>query len=310
MAAERELDVNVPTNWTAHQAGLPDLPIPTLAQSLELFFACVEPLISAAEIAEAKRCAEELLSSDLQARLIAYDKTRSGKASFIEAFWTDAYLAPDASVVLNVNPFFILEEDPTPFRNSQIDRASSLTFSSLKFVNVMRCGELKPDVWRGTPLCMSQLCGGLFGCARVPQQSTDFIRRAPLTKARHVVVLCRSQFYSFQALGEDDTVMLDEADIARILHSIERDAVATAATAAPGSRAVGILTAHNRSNWAVVRATLEATPRNRDILARIDSALFVLCLDDIACSTVDEVAANALHGTYDVNAEGAQIGTF
>ena len=84
----------------------------------------------------------------------------------------------------------------------------------------------------------------------------------------------------------------------------------TAATAAPGSRAVGILTAHNRSNWAVVRAALEATPRNRDILARIDSALFVLCLDDIACSTVDEVAANALHGTYDVNAEGAQIGTF
>ena len=291
--AQRELDVNVPSNWTAHQAGLPDLPIPALKQSLELFFACVEPLVSAAELAEAKRCAEELLSSDgigadLQARLVAYDKARSGKASFIEAFWTDAYLAPDASVVLNVNPFFILEEDPTPFRNSQIDRASSLTFSSLKFINVMRRGELKPDVWRGTPLCMSQLCGGLFGCARVPQQSTDFIRRAPLSKARHVVVLCRSQFYSFEGLGADDTVVLDEADIARILHSIERDAIATAATAAPGTRAVGILTAHNRSNWATVRETLEATPRNRDILSRIDSALFVLCLDDIACSTVDE----------------------
>ena len=29
--------------------------------------------------------------------------------SFVEEFWTDAYLAPDGSVVMNLNPFFVLE---------------------------------------------------------------------------------------------------------------------------------------------------------------------------------------------------------
>jgi carnitine O-acetyltransferase len=32
--------------------------------------------------------------------------------SFVEEFWTDAYLAPDSSVVMNLNPFFVLEVCP------------------------------------------------------------------------------------------------------------------------------------------------------------------------------------------------------
>ena len=29
--------------------------------------------------------------------------------SYVEEFWSEAYLAPDQSVVLNLNPFFVLE---------------------------------------------------------------------------------------------------------------------------------------------------------------------------------------------------------
>jgi carnitine O-acetyltransferase len=313
MATASELDRCVPDTWLAHQKSLPDLPVPEIAASLKLFFECVAPLVSEDDLAEAKRCAAALEAggeaAELQDRLLAYDASRKGQASFIESFWTSAYLTPDDSVVLNVNPFFILEEDPTPQGKSQIDRAASLVFSSLKFINVMRAGKLAATVWRGTPLCMSQVCGSLFGCARVPQEGSDFIRKAPLSAARHVVVLCQSQFYSFNVLGDDDTVLMDEDDIARILASIVRDASATGARESAMARAIGIMTAHSRANWAGVRASLEAVPRNREILSRIDAALFVLCLDDVAPTTIDEIAANALHGTYAVNDDGAQIGT-
>ena len=63
--------------------------------------------------------------------------------SYIEEFWNDAYLDPDdpvcqicivdyrtneaftlihhaVQVVLNINPFFILEDDPTPTRRNQV----------------------------------------------------------------------------------------------------------------------------------------------------------------------------------------------
>lgn len=42
----------------------------------------------------------------LHERLVDYASTR---ASFIEEWWTDSYLSHADSVVLSLNPFFILE---------------------------------------------------------------------------------------------------------------------------------------------------------------------------------------------------------
>lgn len=42
----------------------------------------------------------------LHKRLVEYAAT---KASYIEEFWDDAYLEHQESVVLSLNPFFILE---------------------------------------------------------------------------------------------------------------------------------------------------------------------------------------------------------
>ena len=55
----------------------------------------------------------------MQEKLKAY---ASSKASYIEDFWFDSYLKYTDSVVLNLNPFFVLEDDPTPVRNNQIAR--------------------------------------------------------------------------------------------------------------------------------------------------------------------------------------------
>ncbi len=74
----------------------------------------------------------------------------------------DSYLNFDNPVVLNLNPFFLLEDDPTPARNDQVTRAASLVVSALSFVRAVRKEELPPDTVRSTPLDMYQY-SRLFG---------------------------------------------------------------------------------------------------------------------------------------------------
>ena len=116
----------------ANQSSLPRLPIPTLEETLERFPTAVSALLSSANSDDAttnngginnnskemQECLEEIqkfLTTDgptLQKLLVEYDEQgrEDGKVgSYVEEFWTDAYLAPDSSVVMNLNPFFVLE---------------------------------------------------------------------------------------------------------------------------------------------------------------------------------------------------------
>src|SRR5437667_12156355 len=90
----------------------------------------------------------------------------------------DSYLNFDNPVVLNLNPFFLLEDDPTPARNNQVTRAASLVVSALAFVRAIRKEELPPDTVKGRPLCMYQYCR-IFGTARVPTENGCHIAQDP-----------------------------------------------------------------------------------------------------------------------------------
>lgn len=96
----------------------------------------------------------------LQSLLLEYD--RKGRetreiGSYVEEFWSEAYLAPDSSVVLNLNPYFLLEESPDPkLGGNQIRRAASLCFASVKMASQLRNETLKPDTFKGQALCMGE----------------------------------------------------------------------------------------------------------------------------------------------------------
>ena len=86
------------------QRDLPRLPIPTLDETLQKFLYCLEALQTADEFEESQNTVTTFLTTDgpiLQQLLVEYDQTlQSG--SYVEEFWNDSYLAPDASVVLNL----------------------------------------------------------------------------------------------------------------------------------------------------------------------------------------------------------------
>ncbi|KAI6088981.1 choline/Carnitine O-acyltransferase [Hypoxylon rubiginosum] len=290
----------------ANQDNLPKLPIPELEQTCKKYLAALKPLQGPREHSETKIAVQEFLKRDgpeLQRKLQEY---AVGKTSYIEQFWYDSYLNFDNPVVLNLNPFFLLEDDPTPARNNQVTRAASLVVSALEFVRAVRREELPPDQIKGTPLDMYQY-SRLFGTARVPTENGCQIEQDPDSK--HIVVLCHGQFYWFDVLDDNSDLIMSERDLSINLQTIIDDAAQTPIQEA-AKGALGILSTENRKTWSGLRDVLtkEEGSNNADCLGIVDSALFMLCLDYTEPSTAAALCQNMLCGTNDV-VKGVQIGT-
>ena len=253
------------------QASLPRLPIPSLTETLQRFPSTVRALLNDKDFEECLASVQKFLEEDgpkLQEMLVEYEREGREKGtlgSYVEEFWSEAYLAPDSSVVMNLNPFFVLEVRfiiwfrtfihlsrivmtmsfisffPTDISTSIIDkdgpdtkksksqcaRAASLCFSAIKIVSSLRNETFVPDSFRGKPLCMDQF-RALFGACRVPEfEEKDTV--AVDTDSTHILVLVNNQMYFFQALWEDGALAVDEEDLVEILTGIREDAWKVAA---------------------------------------------------------------------------------
>jgi carnitine O-acetyltransferase len=218
----------------------------------------------------------------------------------------DSYLNFDNPVVLNLNPFFLLEDDPTPARNNQVTRAASLVVSALSFVRAVRKEELPPDTIRGQPLCMYQY-SRLFGTARIPTDNGCQIGQDP--DAKHIVVLCHGQFYWFDVLDDNSDLIMTEKDLSLNLQVIVADASEVSIQEA-AKGALGVLSTENRKIWSGLRDVLqrEEGSNNSDCLNIVDSALFILCLDYTEPQSGADLCMNMLCGTSKVE-KGVQVGT-
>lgn len=306
----------------AAQDKLPKLPIPELEDTCKRYLEVLAPLQAPRERAETRHAVQEFLKQDgpdLQEKLKKY---AHGKTSYIEQFckWNilhalltwlmlagyDSYLNFDNPVVLNLNPFFLLEDDPTPARNNQVTRAASLVVSALDFIRAVRKEELPPDMFKGTPLCMYQF-SRLFGTARVPTENGCQIVQDP--QSTHIAVMCHGQIYWFDVLDDNSDVIMTEKDIAVNLQTITEDAAQIPIQEA-AKGALGVLSTENRKVWSGLRDVLTKDPgsNNADCLNIVDSALFVLCLDYTEPPNVAALCQNMLCGTSEVK-NGVQIGT-
>ncbi|KAI7852059.1 acyltransferase ChoActase/COT/CPT [Circinella umbellata] len=287
-----------------YQDKLPNLPIPDLKNTIKRYLTAVKPIQTPQEYEKTKAAAELFLNNEGPQLQDELKKYATDKMSYIEEFWYDAYLQTTDPVVLNLNPFFLLEDDPTPQRNDQVVRAASLICSTLTFIEALRAKSLEPDVFRGTPLCMSQFTR-LFATSRVPTDNGCYI--APAEESRHIVVMARSQCYHFEVFDENGAVVMNEKEIASNLRAIIHDATQVPVTDI-AKNAIGVLTTENRRNWARLRTELQQDPVNNDALQVVDKALFVVCLDHVTPSTIEDLSTNMLCGTYKLD-HGLQVGT-
>jgi carnitine O-acetyltransferase len=151
----------------------------------------------------------------------------------------------------------------------------------------------------------------LFGTARIPT-ATGCVMETDIT-SNHIIVLCRSQFYWFDVLDANSDVIITEKDLVANFEAIIEDARSTPVRDA-AKTAVGVLSTENRRIWAGLRDHLlkdesgREVPPNRESLQIVDSALFVVCLDDTEPVGTAKVAENVLSGSYRLE-DGVQTGT-
>jgi carnitine O-acetyltransferase len=143
------------------------------------FPSVLEALQDSRQREETRRAVQDFLRGDgpkLQEALLEYERIgiETGTwGSYVEEFWNESYLSPDASVVLNLNPFFVLEDAPDPkIAKDQLKRAAGLCFASIKIASLLQHETLSPDVFKGKPLCMDQF-KALFGSSRQPSDGVS-----------------------------------------------------------------------------------------------------------------------------------------
>ncbi|TIB66939.1 hypothetical protein E3P77_01909 [Wallemia ichthyophaga] len=292
------------SHLTDNAVDLPRLPIPSLDATCQRYLNSLQGLQSAQEHNQTKNAVDFFKNNEgpiLDKKLRQY---ANDKYSYIEEFWDESYLNYSDSVVLALNPFFILEDDPTPSRGSQLMRASSLIISSLGFVHDLRCNLLEPDNVRGVPLDMSQY-KRLFGTSRIPTQNGCVMRTKGDSK--HIIIARKGQFYWFDVIDHENRPLFTEQDLHHNLKSIVDDADSNNSLDASG-RSIGVLTTENRKIWSSNRDFLGKNTDNGKNIDMIDQALFVVCLDDITPETTSQLCDNMLCGTSHVK-DGIQLGS-
>lgn len=112
----------------------------------------------------------------------------------------------------------------------------------------------------------------------------------------------------FDCLDADSRPCLSDKEILKNLQAIVQDADKSSVLSV-AHNAVGLLTTENRKIWSDLRGKIRSSnTNNRECLSVVDSALFVVCLDDKEPEDLGKLCENFLCGTYEMQ-NGVQVGT-
>ena len=311
----------LPTDF--FQTSLPRLPIPKLEKTCERYLQSLQPIICNREqfenTARIVKNFEDGIGKQLHEKLIKSNKINK-HTSYISKPWSEMYLKSRLPLVLNYTPFMSWKDDAKPEFNKRPVRVTNFIISALRFRKSLTENLLEPEIFhlnakksdtpryrnvmrymprsiafypsavlfKAFPLDMSQY-GNLFSSTRIPKLGMDEIKK--FQNSRHLVVMRKGEVFSFDVLDENNNFKSPEHIYTCIKNICDRKIDST------GNHA-GIFTTENRDKWAQVRQKLiELDAKNREHIERIDSALFVLCLDD--CEFDQDLighAHNFLHG--------------
>lgn len=271
------------------EESLPRLPIPSLEQTTQRYLKSVHAVVSDAEYQRTKNAVESFVrpggvGHTLQERLVARAADPKIRNWLAEWWNSAAYLGYRDPVVPYVSYFYSYRDDRA--RREPAKRAASVTKAALEFKRQVDDGSLEPEYMRKQPIAMSSY-EYMFNCSRVPGEPQDYARKYAATDNEHIVAVRKNQFFKVPVVvnGQPLNVSELEQQFARIYE--------IAQTAAP----VGVLTAANRDLWAEARKQLlAADPANEQTLREIESAGFLVCLDDATPVTLEERAHQYWHG--------------
>ncbi|KAI2469874.1 acyltransferase ChoActase/COT/CPT [Annulohypoxylon bovei var. microspora] len=296
--ATRRSNSSIPTGYVEDkskgamlrfQESLPRLPVPTLEETTSRYLKSLHPLLSPAELAASKKAVDDFIKpggvgQKLQEKLIAR-REKSEIKNWLAEWWNDAaYLSYRDPVVPYVSYFYSHRDDRR--RRNPAKRAAALSTAALEFKKQVDSGSLEPEYMKKLPICMDSY-KWMFNASRVPARPADYPVKFDPNEHKHIIVIRKNRFFkvAHEVNGKQLNTTELESQFARIYDLAER------------GPAVGALTSENRDIWTDARQTLlDASPKNKAALEAIESASFLVCLDDASPVTLEERAHQYWHG--------------
>ncbi|OCL10291.1 acyltransferase ChoActase/COT/CPT [Glonium stellatum] len=267
---------------------LPRLPVPTLQETAKRYLKSVHPLLSKPEYEATTKAVEEFIAPGgpggvLQKRLVARREDPNIR-NWLAEWWNEAaYMAYRDPVVPYVSYFYSHRDDRK--RRDPAKRAAAMTTAVLEFKKQVDSCSLEPEYMKKLPMAMSSY-EWMFNCCRVPKKPADTSVKYPYQENPHIVVIRKNQFWKVP--HEIDGKQLNTSELEQQFKRIYEKA--------EKSPPIGILTTQNRDVWTDVYERLAASDINKASLEAIQSASFIVCLDDASPVTLEERARQYWHG--------------
>ncbi|KAH7375746.1 carnitine O-acetyltransferase [Plectosphaerella cucumerina] len=271
------------------QESLPKLPVPSLEETAARYVKTLRPLLSDTEFSASRAAVDDFIKPDgigakLQERLIARRNDPKHK-NWLSEWWNDAaYLSYRDPVVPYVSYFYSHRDDRR--RRDPAKRAAAITSAVLEFKKQVDSGTLEPEYMKKLPICMDSY-QWMFNASRVAAKPVDHPVKFSYKEHKHIVAVRKNQFFKIQheVAGQQLNTSELEQQFRKVYESAQR------------VPAVGALTSENRDIWAEARVTLlDAHPKNAAAVEAIESAAFIVCLDDASPVTLEERAHQYWHG--------------
>ncbi|GAA5917870.1 hypothetical protein JCM6882_003748 [Rhodosporidiobolus microsporus] len=291
--------LNPPTSTPAdsatlkHQQQLPRLPVPPLETTLERLLKSSAPLATQQQREDLKRKVEAFKRAGGTGRKLQEQleqrREDPSRRNWLAEWWDEqAYMAYRDSVVVNVSYYFGFDRLPqSPDRSSTTPNpayvAASIARTALEFRRLIAQGLLEPEAAGRTPadgaLCMESYKWAFNAC-RVPAAPSDYaVKTAEGDSAgQHFVVVRRNRFYEVPIAGANG----EEYGVEQLKQAVQGILDGNEEEAPP----VGVLTGVNRDRWTEAHSHLLDSPANTASLRSIETAAFVICLDESSPSSV------------------------
>ncbi|XP_037811824.1 carnitine O-palmitoyltransferase 1, liver isoform isoform X1 [Lucilia sericata] len=270
--------VKVFSSWNkpglySFQGSLPRLPLPTVHETMQRYLRSARPLLDDENYTRMERLANEF-ENTIGKKLQWYLVLKSWwSTNYVSDWWEEyVYLRGRSPLMINSN-FYGTDAIFMELTKNQAARAANVVYLLLAFRRAIERQELKPIMVQGMiPLCSWQY-ERTFNTVRAPGLETD--RIVHYKDSNHIVVLHKGCYYKVLIYYKGRQLRPCEIQIQmeEILNS--------KATPLPGEEHLAALTAWNRSKWAEARNTYFSRGVNRVSLNTVESAAFVVSLDEV-----------------------------
>ncbi|GKT93954.1 polyketide synthase [Colletotrichum tofieldiae] len=255
----------------ASRAQLEHLPPPDLESALDMLVDSRKGICSAMELAETMKAVADFkeVGSELRDALVSHPRANDLRHDYYEKILHFERREP-----LQDHALFFLGHitDDAPL-HSQAERAAIIALSALRFKYQLETGTLEQSSLNGSPLCMDTL-HWLFHAAQEPGRDLDHMRK--YGASNEILVMRKGHLFQVTVHHNDGFAALTSMFTDIIGQSEEQQA------------AISVLTSERRATWAKLRQEISSIKSNDIGLTSIESAAFVVCLDDCTPTSPSE----------------------